>query len=62
VLKLDFNPQVHDREIRIDHGWVVKIGRGLNIYQPPECWFAIGAHDLGVRLCLATKVDIHCAG
>ena len=59
VLKLDFNPNLHDREIRIDNGWVVKIGRGLDIYQRPGSWFEIGALDVGLRPCLETKVDIY---
>jgi hypothetical protein len=41
-----------------DSGWVVKIGRGLDIYKPPEGKFALGAFDLGLRRCLETSVDI----
>lgn len=58
VLGVDFNPNLHDREIRIDNGWVIKIGRGLDFYQRPDSWFAVGAHDLSLRKCLETKVDI----
>lgn len=41
LLELDFelevklNPNMHDREIRLDNGWVIKIGRGLDFYQKP---------------------------
>ena len=28
-LDLKVNKHMHDREIRIDNGWIVKIGRGL---------------------------------
>ena len=59
VLKLDFNPHLHDRAIKIDNGWVVKIGRGLDIYQPPQSWFEVGANDLNLRKCLETNVDIY---
>jgi len=31
--EVKFNPQMHDREIRIDNGWPIKIGRGLDIYR-----------------------------
>jgi len=27
-LEVKLNPNMHDREIRIDNGWVIKIGRG----------------------------------
>ena len=58
VLEVVFNPTMHDREIRLDTGWVIKIGRGLDFYQRPESYFAIGANDLALRKCLETKVDI----
>jgi len=59
VLKVDFNPRLHDRAIKIDNGWVVKIGRGLDIYQAPQSWFEVGANDLSLRKCLETNVDIY---
>lgn len=58
VLEIKFNPKIHDREIRLDNGWVIKIGRGLDLYQKPSSWFEIGANDLSLRRCLETKVDI----
>jgi ATP-dependent Lon protease len=57
-LDVKLNPNMHDREIRIDNGWTVKIGRGLDFYQKPASWFEIGAHDMALRKCLETKVDI----
>ena len=58
VLEVVFNTTIHDREIRIDNGWVVKIGRGLDFYQKPASWYELGAMDLSMRRCLETKVDI----
>ncbi len=55
---LRFHPNLHDREIRVDNGWTIKIGRGLDFYQKPTTWFDIGANDLTLRKCLETKVDI----
>jgi ATP-dependent Lon protease len=57
-LDVKLNPNIHDREIRLDNGWVIKIGRGLDFYQKPGSWFEVGAHDLNLRKCLETKVDI----
>lgn len=57
-LEVKLNPNIHDREIRIDNGWVIKIGRGLDFYQKPGGWFEVGANDLSLRKCLETKVDI----
>lgn len=58
LLEITINANLHDREIRIDNGWVVKIGRGLDFYQRPANWFEIGTNDLSLRKCLETKVDI----
>ncbi len=53
-----FSDVIHDREIRLDNGWLIKIGRGFDIYQKPESWFMVGANDHDLRPCLETKVDI----
>jgi len=58
-LEVNVNPNLHDREIRLDNGWVIKIGRGLDFYQRPGGWFEIGANDMSLRKCLETKVDIY---
>lgn len=57
-LAIKIAPQLHDRVIKLDNGWEVKIGRGLDIYQKPQSWFEIGAIDLNLRRCLETNVDI----
>jgi ATP-dependent Lon protease len=54
-----FSDTVHDREIRLDNGWVIKIGRGFDFYQKPDDWYVIGASDFALRPCLETKVDIY---
>jgi len=57
-LEIKVNEHMHDREIRIDNGWTVKIGRGLDFFQKPDSWFGVGANDLNLRKCLETKVNI----
>ena len=59
ILEVELNPNLHDREINIDNGWIIKIGRGLDFYQRPTSWFGIGANDMSLRACLETKVDIY---
>lgn len=58
-LQVRYNSTIHDREIHLDNGWVIKIGRGLDFYQKPESWFHVGATDLALRKCLETKIDIY---
>jgi ATP-dependent Lon protease len=59
VLEIAFTPHLHDREIRLDNGWIIKIGRGLDFYQKPGSRYAVGSNDLSLRKCLETKVDIY---
>ncbi len=54
-----FSNTIHDREIRLDNGWIIKIGRGFDIYQRPDNWFTIGSVDYELRQCMETKVDIY---
>lgn len=57
-LEVKLNLNMHDREIRLNNGWAIKIGRGLDFYQKPGGWFEVGANDLSLRKCLETKIDI----
>lgn len=59
ILDIKLNENLHDREISLDNGWRVKIGRGLDFYQKPDSWFSVGANDYSLRKCLETKVDIY---
>ncbi|CAH8855298.1 unnamed protein product [Trichobilharzia szidati] len=54
-----FSNLLHDREIRFDNGWIVKIGRGLDyIRRPVHKFCGLGVHDYEFRQCSATTVDI----
>jgi ATP-dependent Lon protease len=53
-----FDEKIHDRELRTDTGWHIRIGRGLDIYQRPDSWIQIGASNLDLRPCMETKVSI----
>jgi signal recognition particle receptor subunit beta len=53
------NEALHDREVRFDNGWIIKIGRGLDIYIRPESWISVEAADFSLRHCKQTKVDVY---
>lgn len=57
-LKIQLNPKLHDREVSLDNGWTIKIGRGLDFYQRPGGRYEVGVNELSLRKCLETKVDI----
>jgi len=50
--------KLHDREVIFSNGWIVKVGRGLDIYYPPESWSSVGAFNYNLRKCRQTKVDV----
>ncbi|XP_059151855.1 MIT domain-containing protein 1-like isoform X3 [Physella acuta] len=56
-LLVNYSTTLHDREIRLDTGWVIKIGRGLDLYKSCDK-FSIGFCDLELRPCHETTVDI----
>ncbi|VDM38819.1 unnamed protein product [Toxocara canis] len=57
TLTVVFDSSIHDREIRFNNGWIVKIGRGLNYFRNPGK-YGLGAGDLNLRQCYETNVDI----
>ncbi|CAF0789393.1 unnamed protein product [Adineta ricciae] len=57
-LTINYVTGLHDREIRLNDGWIIKIGRGLDFYKPPECKLSIGYYDLDLRPCHQTTIDI----
>lgn len=56
-LEICYDDSFHDREIRFNNGWMVKIGRGLNYFQGTG-HYEIGSCDLNLRKCLETSIDI----
>jgi GTPase SAR1 family protein len=50
--------KLHDREVIFSNGWIVKVGRGLDIYYPPESWSSVGVSNYSLRRCRQTKVDV----
>eukprot|EP01112_Ceratiomyxa_fruticulosa_P018888 TRINITY_DN6106_c0_g1_i1.p1 TRINITY_DN6106_c0_g1~~TRINITY_DN6106_c0_g1_i1.p1 ORF type:complete len:378 (+),score=67.66 TRINITY_DN6106_c0_g1_i1:196-1329(+) len=57
-LVIEYNPALHDRKIQTDTGWIIKLGRGLDIYQKSVSQFSVGYLDMDLRPCLETSVDI----
>lgn len=58
TLDLQYSSSIHDREIRFDNGWIIKIGRGLDYFKRPKGRFSIGYCDYDLRQCQETNVDI----
>ena len=58
VLNWEFSTTLHDRELRLDSGWIIKLGRVLDIFKPPEGKIVLGYFDMDLRKCLETTLDI----
>lgn len=58
TLNVAFSSSIHDREIRFNNGWMIKIGRGLDYFKKPEGRFSIGYCDFDLRPCHETTVDV----
>ncbi|XP_041662806.1 MIT domain-containing protein 1 isoform X2 [Cheilinus undulatus] len=56
TLDLQYSSTIHDREIRFDNGWIIKIGRGLDYFKKPKGRFSIGYCDYDLRECHETNV------
>uniref|UniRef100_A0A8D8VAZ1 MIT domain-containing protein 1 n=1 Tax=Cacopsylla melanoneura TaxID=428564 RepID=A0A8D8VAZ1_9HEMI len=56
-LNITYSNTLHDREIVTSTDWIIKIGRGLDMYHK-ESEFSLGFLDLSRRRCKETVVDI----
>jgi ATP-dependent Lon protease len=52
----EFNPALHDRSIKLDNGWNIYPGRGLDIYQKPESKYELSEIDQTKRKCKQTEI------
>eukprot|EP00074_Homo_sapiens_P062752 XP_011508885.1 MIT domain-containing protein 1 isoform X5 [Homo sapiens] len=39
LLEVQYSSSIHDREIRFNNGWMIKIGRGLDYFKKPQTGF-----------------------
>ncbi|NXE73601.1 MITD1 protein, partial [Cochlearius cochlearius] len=58
TLDIAYSSSIHDREIRFNNGWMIKIGRGLDYFKKPQGRFSIGYCDFDLRPCHETTVDV----
>jgi ATP-dependent Lon protease len=56
VFTYEFNPSIHDRSIRLDNGWNIYPGRGLDIFQKPDSKYELSEIDQTKRACRETQI------
>jgi ATP-dependent Lon protease len=52
----EFDPAVHDRSMRMDNGWTIYPGRGLDIFQKSESKYELSEVDQTKRKCRETEI------
>ena len=57
-LEYSFDPARHDRDIALDNGWLIRLGRGLDYFKRAEPQFSIGSHDFDLRPCFQCNIDV----
>lgn len=56
----EFSNILHDREIKLNNGWAIKMGRGLDYFQSLSGnYLQIGVNDMDLRPCLETNFDFY---
>lgn len=50
------NLEVHDRHIKMNNGWTIILGRGLDIYQKTAGWYDINEYVQTFRQCKSNSV------
>ncbi|XP_037040870.1 MIT domain-containing protein 1-like [Bradysia coprophila] len=58
TMNIEFSDHIHDRQIILNNGYVIKIGRGLNYFKPTASRFELGCFDYEMRECKETNVDV----
>ena len=51
-----FDPNIHDRSIKLDNGWTIYPGRGLDIFQKPDSKYELSTLDQIKRKCRETQI------
>ena len=59
ALTFEFSTTLHDRLIKLSSGWIIKLGRGLDIYKNSKSKWSPGYFDMDLRPCLQTSIDIY---
>jgi ATP-dependent Lon protease len=51
-----FDPSLHDRMIKMNNGWDIILGRGLDIFKPPE-FYGLYQEDQSKRMCRSCRIE-----
>ncbi|KAL1387481.1 hypothetical protein pipiens_012755 [Culex pipiens pipiens] len=55
---VEYSEHMHDRQVILSNGYIIKIGRGLNYFKPPSSKYSLGAFNYQYRECRETNIDV----
>ncbi|EAT33031.1 AAEL014714-PA [Aedes aegypti] len=55
---VEYSANMHDRQVILSNGFIVKIGRGLNYFKPSPSKYCLGAFNYHFRECRETNIDV----
>eukprot|EP00730_Choanoeca_flexa_P004525 TRINITY_DN11721_c0_g3_i5.p1 TRINITY_DN11721_c0_g3~~TRINITY_DN11721_c0_g3_i5.p1 ORF type:complete len:106 (+),score=14.37 TRINITY_DN11721_c0_g3_i5:527-844(+) len=55
-----YDDSLHDRQVSCNNGYVIRMSRGLDMFQAPaqDGRFFLGLHDYGLRACKSCTIEI----
>jgi ATP-dependent Lon protease len=56
IFTYEFDPNIHDRSIRLDNGWTIYTGRGIDIFQKPDTKYELSEVEPSKRKCRETEI------
>lgn len=56
--EVEFSTSMHDREILLGNGYIISVGRGLDMFKPLANKYSLGMMDYDFRECKETKIDV----
>ncbi|XP_055609840.1 MIT domain-containing protein 1-like [Uranotaenia lowii] len=55
---VEYSEHMHDRQVILSNGYIIKIGRGLNYFKPVGSKYSLGAFNYHFRECRETNIDV----
>ena len=56
IFTYEFDKNIHDRSIKLNNGWKILLGRGLDIWQKTGGWYDINEYLQDRRLCKSCEI------
>ncbi|XP_021113724.1 MIT domain-containing protein 1 isoform X2 [Heterocephalus glaber] len=59
LLEIEYSSSIHDREIRFNNGWMIKIGRGLDYFKHPQVKNHLSLFTMNTARCWHSRHSVN---